>query len=49
LLLDRLPWFSPLAFVAAFAPATILLLVVEMRLLAGRMQGDLWYFPERTT
>jgi hypothetical protein len=48
LLLDQLPWFSPLAFVAAFAPATIVLLVVEMRLLAGRMQGDLWYFPERT-
>ena len=48
LLLDRLAWFSPLAFVAAFAPATIALLVVEMRLLAGRMQADLWYFPERT-
>jgi hypothetical protein len=47
-LLDRLPWFSPVAFVAAFAPATIALLVVEMRLLAGRMQADLWYFPERT-
>ena len=49
LLLDRLAWFSPLAFIAAFAPATIALLVVEMRLLAGRMQADLWYFPERTT
>jgi hypothetical protein len=49
LLLDRLPWFSPLAFVAAFAPATIALLVVEMRLLAGRMQAELWYFPERTS
>jgi hypothetical protein len=49
LLLDRLPWFSVLAFVAAFAPATIALLVVEMRLLAGRMQADLWYFPERTS
>ena len=48
LLLDRLAWFSPLAFVAAFAPATIVLLVVEMRLLAGRMQADLWYFPEKT-
>ena len=48
LLLDPLPWFSPLAFVAAFAPATIALLAVEMRLLAGRMQADLWYFPERT-
>ena len=49
LLLDRLPWFSPLAFVAAFAPATIALLVVEMKLLAGRMQADLWYFPERSS
>ena len=48
LLLDRLAWFSPLAFVAAFAPATIVLLVAEMRLLAGRMQADLWYFPEKT-
>ena len=48
-LLDRLAWFSPLAFIAAFAPATIVLLVMEMRLLAGRMQADLWYFPERTT
>ncbi len=47
-LLDRLTWFSPLAFVAAFVPATIALLVVEMRLLAGRMQADLWYFPEKT-
>jgi len=49
LLLDRLPWFSPLAFVAAFAPATVAVLVIEMRLLAGRMQADLWYFPERTS
>jgi hypothetical protein len=49
LLLDRVSWFSPLAFVAAFAPATIALLVVEMRLLGGRMQAELWYFPERTS
>ena len=49
LLLDRLSWFSPLAFIAAFAPATIALLVVEMKLLAGRMQADLWYFPERSS
>jgi hypothetical protein len=48
LLLDRLSWFSPLAFAAAFVPATIALLAVEMKLLAGRMQADLWYFPERT-
>ncbi len=49
LLLNRLAWFSPLAFVAAFAPATVALLAVEMRLLGGRMQADLWYFPERTS
>jgi ATP synthase I subunit len=42
LLLDRLNWFSPVAFAAAFVPTTIVLLVVEMRLLAGRMQVDLW-------
>jgi hypothetical protein len=48
LLLDRLRWFCPLAFAAAFVPATIALLAVEMKLLAGRMQADLWYFPERT-
>jgi hypothetical protein len=46
LLLDQLDWFSPLAFVAAFVPATLALLVVEMKLLGGRMQADLWYFPE---
>lgn len=49
LLLDRLSWFSPLAFAAAFVPTTIALLAVEMKLLAGRMQGDLWYFPERSS
>jgi hypothetical protein len=49
LLLDNLSWFSPLAFVAAFAPATVALLAVEMKLLSGRMQADLWYFPERTS
>ncbi|HEX4941406.1 MAG TPA: hypothetical protein VFW51_02645 [Actinomycetota bacterium] len=49
LLLDGLAWFSPLAFIAAFAPATIVLLAMEMKLLSGRMQADLWYFPERTT
>jgi hypothetical protein len=49
LLLDRLGWFSPLAFAAAFVPTTIALLAVEMKLLAGRMQADLWYFPERSS
>lgn len=47
ILLDRLAWFSPLAFVAAFVPATLALLVAEMKLLSGRMQADLWYFRER--
>jgi ATP synthase protein I len=42
LLLDRLSWFSPVAFAAAFVPATVVLLVVELKLLAGRMQVDLW-------
>jgi hypothetical protein len=46
LLLDRLEWFSAPAFVAAFVPATVALLVVEMKLLGGRMQADLWYFRE---
>lgn len=44
LLLDTLAWFSPVAFAAAFVPTTVALLVVEMRLLAGRMQVDLWSF-----
>ena len=46
LLLDSLSWFSAVAFVAAFAPATLALLVLEMRLLGGRMQADLWYFRQ---
>jgi len=49
LLLNRLGWFSPIAFAAAFVPTTIALLAVEMKLLAGRMQADLWYFPERSS
>ena len=49
LLLDRLAWFSPLAFAAAFVPATVAMLVLEMRLLGGRMQADLWYFRERAS
>jgi hypothetical protein len=48
LLLDRLAWFSPVAFVAGFVPATLALLAIELRLLAGRRtQADLWYFRER--
>jgi hypothetical protein len=46
-LLDRLSWFSPIAFAAAFVPATIALLAVELRLIGGRMQSDLWYFRNR--
>jgi hypothetical protein len=49
LLLDRLAWFSPVAFAASFVPTTVVLLVIEMKLLAGRMQADLWYFPERSS
>lgn len=45
LLLRQLAWFSVVAFVAALVPATIVLLVVEMKLLSGRMQADLWAFP----
>jgi hypothetical protein len=46
-LLDRLDWFSPLAFVVAFVPATVALLVLEMRYLVDkRAQADLWYFRE---
>jgi hypothetical protein len=44
-LLRQLDWFSTVAFIAALVPATIALLVVEMKMLAGRMQADLWSFP----
>jgi hypothetical protein len=49
LALDGLAWFSPVAFAAAFIPATIALLVVEMKLVSGRMQADLWYFRGRSS
>ena len=49
LALSGLAWFSPVAFAAAFIPATIALLVVEMKLVSGRMQADLWYFRERSS
>jgi hypothetical protein len=42
--LNTLPWFSPVAFGAAVVPCTIALLVFEMRLLSGSLQGDLWSF-----
>lgn len=44
-LLNQLDWFSPVAFAAAAIPCTIVLLVFEMKQLAGRMQVDLWAFP----
>jgi hypothetical protein len=47
-LLRQLAWFSTAAFIAAFVPATVALLVAEMKLLSGRMQADLWYFRETT-
>ena len=45
--LDRLAFFSPLAFVLAVIPATVLLLAFEMRQLQGRMQVELWDFSSR--
>jgi hypothetical protein len=43
--LNRLAWFSAVAFVAAVVPATILLLVFEARVVSGRMQANLWTMP----
>jgi hypothetical protein len=46
--LNELAWFSPVAFVTAFVPATIALLIYELRFVAGRrVQADLWYFRDR--
>ncbi len=44
-LLDQTAWFSVVAFIAALVPTTIALLVVEMKMLSGRMQADLWTLP----
>ena len=44
LLLRQLAWFSVVAFIAAFVPATVALLIAEMKLLSGRLQADLWTF-----
>lgn len=49
LLLDRLAFFSPTAFVAALVPATVALLVLEIRLFSGRFAADLWSFPTGST
>jgi hypothetical protein len=43
--LVQLPWFSLTAFLAALVPATIAVLVLEMKVLSGRMQADLWTLP----
>jgi ATP synthase protein I len=45
--LDRVAFFSALAFVLAVIPATFLLLAFEMRQLQGRMQVELWNFSPR--
>lgn len=45
--LDRLAFFSPLSFLLALVPATIVLLGFEMRQLQGRMQVELWNFSTR--
>jgi len=42
--LNQFAWFSPVAFAAALVPATVVLLVFEMKQLSGRMQADLWNF-----
>lgn len=42
--LNTLAWFSPVAFVLALVPSVIALLIVEARILSGRMQADLWSF-----
>jgi hypothetical protein len=44
-LLDQTSWFSVVAFVAAVVPATVALLGVELKLVSGRMQADMWSFP----
>jgi hypothetical protein len=46
LLLDRLETFSPLAFLLAVVPATLALLVFEMRLLASGV-GQKLILPDR--
>lgn len=45
--LDRLAWFSPLAFGLAVVPGTLLLLVFEMKLLAGGVGRELQLAGER--
>src|SRR2546428_12513195 len=48
LALNTLAWFSPVAFVAAFVPATAVLLGFEVKVMSQRRtQADLWDFPEK--
>jgi hypothetical protein len=42
--LRQFEWFSTVAFIAALVPATIALLAVEMKMLSGRLQADMWNF-----
>jgi hypothetical protein len=44
-LLQQTTWFSIAAFLAALVPCTVALLVVEMKMISGRMQADLWTVP----
>jgi hypothetical protein len=44
-LLDRLAWFSALAFALAVVPSTAFVLAYELRLLAGRFTSELWTIP----
>ena len=49
LVLTAFHWFSTRAFIFTFVPATMILLVFEMKILSGkRLQSDLWYFREGT-
>jgi hypothetical protein len=44
-LLDRLGWFSPLAFALAIVPSTVFVLAFELRLLGGSLTSELWSIP----
>jgi hypothetical protein len=43
--LRTLDWFSIGAFLTALVPATIALLAFEMKVLAGKLQSELWMLP----
>ena len=45
--LTQLAWFTVSAFIVAFVVCTVVLLSVEIKMIAGRMQADLWRMPER--